>query len=243
MHELVKHDPALAAKILKVVNSAFYGLPSQVASLDRAIVMLGLSAIKNLALAASLTRLFKPGPVSGKFHARDLWSHCISVGVCARLLAETSGAHADEAFVAGLVHDLGLLIEHQVFADKLNQVVEQATAGGSFCEHELAIIGADHQAFGAVVAARWKFPPALRHAIGYHHNPENLQPELQRFVTLIQVADTICCQNKIGFYFTAHAQEVTERQLDLVKIKPTQVEQVLEDLPTKIQETEAILGE
>ena len=60
MHEIVRHDPALAAKVLKVVNSAFYGLPSQIASLDRAIVMLGLSAVKNIALAASLSRLFRP---------------------------------------------------------------------------------------------------------------------------------------------------------------------------------------
>ena len=91
MHEIVKNDPALAAKILKVVNSAFYGLPAQIASLDRAIVMLGLSAVKNIALAASLARLFKPEAITAQFTAKDLWKHCIAVGVCARLLSKKTG--------------------------------------------------------------------------------------------------------------------------------------------------------
>jgi len=244
MHRIIKNDPALAAKVLKVVNSAFYGLPSQIASLDRAIVMLGLSAVKNIALAASLSRLFRPGTITDHFNARDLWTHCIAVGVCARMLAESGIGHVEEAFVGGLVHDMGLLVEYQLFPEKLKEVVERCDAEPQdFCLAERETIGADHQAFGAALAAKWKFPPALRHTISYHHNPENLKAEFRPFVTVIQVADVICCQNEIGFYLTSKASEVTEEMLEVVGVDPVGVSQLLEVLPERIEETEQIFAD
>jgi HD-like signal output (HDOD) protein len=245
MHGIVKHDPALAAKILKVVNSAFYGLPSQIASLDRAIVMLGLSAVKNIALAASLSRLFRPGAISERFAARDLWTHCVAVGVGARLLVSAAGSgQAEEAFVAGLVHDMGLLVEYQLFSHKLKAVAERCEMEPQdFCAVEREIIGADHQAFGAALAAKWKFPSGLRCAISHHHNPERLKPELRRMVTSVQTADSICSQNKLGFYLTAQNQEVTAEMLELVGVNASQVDEVLEVLPERIRETEQIFGE
>src|SRR5437868_10898 len=80
LHKIVAHDPALATRILKVVNSAFYGLPGQIGSVERAIVMLGLNAIKNIAVAASLGQLFRGVRLTPEFTAKDLWTHCIAVG-------------------------------------------------------------------------------------------------------------------------------------------------------------------
>lgn len=241
MHDIVKNDPALAAKILKVVNSAFYGLPSQVSSLDRAIVLLGLSAVKNIALAASLSRLFRPGNISARFAARDLWTHCIATGVCARMLAQAGFGHAEEAFVAGLVHDMGLLIEYQLFPEQLRAVVEEAENGSAnFCALETAHLGADHQAFGEFQAVKWKFPAGLRYAIAYHHRDEQLKPELQRFITAVRVADTICCQNEIGFFLTALQQEISDDMLEIIGVSEDQVGELLESLPDRIAEAEAI---
>lgn len=244
MHEIVKHDPALAAKVLKVVNSAFYGLPSQIASLDRAIVMLGLSAVKNIALAASLSRLFRPGAVSERFASRDLWTHCVSVGVCARLLARASLGQVEEAFVAGLVHDMGLLIEFQLFPKKLKAVAQRCEVQPQdYLAVERDVIGADHQMFGSHLAAKWKFPPGLRATISRHHNPENLKPELKRVVTAVQVADTICCQNELGFYLTAQVQSIADEMLDYIGVNEHQVNELLESLPERIKEAEQIFGE
>ncbi len=241
MHDIVKNDPALAAKILKVVNSAFYGLPAQISSLDRAIIMLGLSAVKNIALAASLSRLFRPGAISDAFDARDLWEHCIGVGVCARMLAASGFGQAEEAFVAGLVHDMGLLVEYQLFPEKLKQVVEICAAQPQdFLATEQAVIGANHQQFGNALAVKWKFPPALRYSISYHHNPERLRPEFRRLVTAVQVADAICGQNQIGFYLTTQTSEITEEMLEQVGVTPERVGELLETLPERIEETMAI---
>ncbi len=244
MHDIVKNDPALATKILKVVNSAFYGLPSQISSLDRAIVMLGLSAVKNIALAASLSRLFRPGQITERFDARDLWEHCIAVGVCARLLAEAAHLPVEESFVAGLVHDVGLLVEYQLFPNELRSAAERSEAASEpFGALERELIGADHQAFGAALAAKWKFPPTLRNAISYHHNPELLAVEHRRPVSIIHIADTICCQNQLGFYLTARHQELTEQQLQDSGLSEASVAGALEPLAERIEETRAIFAD
>src|SRR5947207_1396392 len=86
LHKIVAHDPALVTRILKVVNLAFYGLPGQIAFIERAIVLLGLNAIKNIAVAASLGQLFRGVKLCEGFTAKDLWTHCIAVGVTAREL-------------------------------------------------------------------------------------------------------------------------------------------------------------
>src|SRR5437016_10740336 len=100
LHKIVAHDPALVTRILKVVNSAFYGLPGQIASIERAIVLLGLNAIKNIAVAASLGQLFRGVKLCEGFSARDLWLHCVGVGVAARDLAKAMHMPlADEAFL------------------------------------------------------------------------------------------------------------------------------------------------
>ncbi len=77
LHNIIKNDPAMSTKILKVVNSAFYGLPGQVSEMDRAIVLLGLSAVKNIAISASISRLFTGERINDRFSARDIWKHCL----------------------------------------------------------------------------------------------------------------------------------------------------------------------
>ena len=245
MHDIIKNDPALATKILKVVNSAFYGLPSQIASLDRAIIMLGLSAVKNIAMAASLARLFKGDSISEHFAATDLWRHCIAVGVTARELARrANNAQADEYFVAGLVHDTGLLIAGQLFADEFRTVADRCyEAPQNFCAAELALIGADHQCFGGALATKWKFPPALRYANAYHHDPSPLQPEFRKIATVIYLADTICCTMQHGFYLTGQTQQITTEDLELIGLDAAAMGEVCEGLAEKIAEAEQILGE
>lgn len=244
LHEVIKNDPALSVKILKVVNSAFYGLPGQIASVDRAIILLGLSAVKNLAIAASIARLFKGKRISEHFSAADLWRHGVAVAVAGRSIAKCSPhqAMSDEIFVAGLIHDIGTLIERQTFPDQFANVINTCTeAEVSFLETERELIGADHQAFGVGLTTKWKFPRHLRAAVGFHHNPEALSVELRNIATLIQVADILCCQEKIGFYLTAPHGQVTDEQLDLLGITGEQLDEVRAALPDQVAEAEATL--
>src|SRR3954470_2658184 len=128
LNKLISNDPSLVARILKVVNSAFYGLPGQIGSINRALVLLGLNAVKNIVIAASLAKLFRGGRVSPHFSAKDLWTHSIAVGVFSKMLVgKLHNALPDEAFLAGLIHDIGILVELQAFREPLVEIAERAT--------------------------------------------------------------------------------------------------------------------
>ena len=245
LHEVIKHDPALSVKVLKVVNSAFYGLPGQIASIDRAIILLGLSAVKNIAIAASIARLFKGGRLSEQFSASDLWRHSLSVGVACRAIAHHTSypVQFDEVFLAGLIHDIGVLVERQAHPDQLTEVITQYSVGEEdFLELERRLIGADHQAFGAGLTTKWKFPRHLRAAVGFHHNPETLSPELQKMGRLVQIADVLCCQEKLGFYQTAERGTITDDMLAEIGITREQLDEVRENLAADLEDAEATLS-
>src|SRR3954454_13675461 len=174
LHKIVAHDPALVTRILKVVNSAFYGLPGQIASIERAIVLLGLNAVKNIAVAASLGQMFRGVQLCEGFTAKDLWQHCIAVGVTARELAKSLKIPVvDEAFLAGMIHDIGMLVTLQTAPDALRTVCEKVKSGGAtdFCAVEREVIGVDHQQLGQGLAELWKFPNTCQLVAGFHHQP------------------------------------------------------------------------
>ena len=244
LHQVIKMDPALSTKVLKVVNSAFYGLPGQIASVDRAIVLLGMSAVKNIAVAASIARLFKSGKMSEQFSAKDLWRHSVAVGAAARMIAKTSGQPAglDEVFLAGLIHDIGILVERQAFGEQLSEVIARCSAGeGRFSDMETAVIGADHQAFGDALTTRWKFPRHLRATVGFHHYPEKLSAELQKLGYTIYTADVLCCQQKLGFYLTSEGMELTDELLETIGLNGEQLEEITESLRQEVDEAETTL--
>jgi len=245
LHEVIKNDPALSVKVLKVVNSAFYGLPGQVASVDRAIILLGLSAVKNIAIAASIARLFKGKRISEQFSAADLWRHSLAVAVLAKSLGKLSPhpVMQDELFVAGLIHDIGTLVERQSFPDQFSEVIDQCLAGdGSFIECELSTIGADHQAFGLGLTTKWKFPRHLCAAVGYHHSPESVSDEVKNMAMLIHLADVMACQEKVGFYLTAQNEEISDALLEALGLTSEQVEELRGQLPELLEEAEATLS-
>lgn len=243
LHKIVSHDPALVTRIMKVVNSAFYGLPGQIGSIERAIVLLGLNAIKNIAVAASLGQLFRGSALCEGFSAKDLWTHCIAVGVTARDLArQMKMLIADEAFLAGMIHDMGILISLQLYPEQLREVCEAAKAGEDFCEAERRIIGFDHQQLGMGLAEHWKFPRPCQLVAGYHHQPQNLADQSRHLVMLVYVADTICCQSKHGFNLTAREQTLSDERLNEMRIDPLAVAQTKARLDDLVAEAAALFG-
>lgn len=245
LHDIIKSDPALSARLLKVVNSAFYGLPGQVATIDRAIVLLGLSTVKNIAIAASISRLFTGERISETFTGKDIWRHSVAVAVLTRQIYKQVFGHqpdADEAFLAGLIHDLGLLVVRQAFPEQLAQVIDTCSKqGGSFCAIEEQIIGANHQIFGQQLAAKWKFPTRLRTVLAYHHSVELLTPENQAMAAVVHVADTVAAQEKIGFPLTAAEQTITPELLDCIDLSADILEEFRAALAENVAMAEATL--
>lgn len=243
LHKLVAHDPALVARILKVVNSPFYGLPGQIGSVERAIVLLGLNAVKNIAVAASLGQLFRGVKLCDGFTAKDLWTHCVAVGVTARELARAVKMNvADEAFLAGMIHDIGILINLQIAPENLRLVCERAKAGTPFIEAEREILGVDHQVLGAAMAEHWKFPKSCQQVAGFHHNPNALGDDSRALVTLVYIADTICCQSGKGFNLTAANQPLDELELKAVGLDRGMVDRVVAAMGDNVASASSVFG-
>jgi HD-like signal output (HDOD) protein len=246
LNRLVSHDPALVTRILKIVNSAFYGVSGQIASIERAIVLLGLNAVKNIAVAASLGQLFRGVKLGRQFTAKDVWTHCLAVGVTARDLARRMKLPlADEAFLAGMIHDVGLLISLQTAPETLREVCETAACdpATSFCQLEEQLIGYDHQALGMALAEQWRFPRSCQLVAGYHHRPAELSDaEHPMLVNLIYVADTLCCQSTHGFNLTALNQTLEPAKLESLQMNPEIVKATLENLDQLVSSTAGLFS-
>lgn len=243
LHKLISNDPALVARILKVVNSAFYGLPGQISNINRAIVLLGLNAVKNIVIAASLAKLFRGGHVSPNFSAKNLWTHSIAVGVMSRMLVtKMNNTLPDEAFLAGLIHDLGILVELQTMRDPLVEVVERAAREPQrYVEIETSIIGVDHQALGAGLTAKWKFPRSFQYVTGYHHNPMLLAPDCRWMACIVHVADHVCTRQKLGYSLTTNGETLDPAVLVELGLQQDTLEELAKLLPDMLKETESML--
>ena len=244
LHKIVSHDPALVTRVLKVVNSAFYGLPGQIGSIERAIVILGLNGIKNIAVAASLGQLFRGAALCEGVSPKDLWTHCIAVAVASRDLARTMKLNlADEAFLAGLIHDVGLLVSLQLYPEKLSDVCHASrTSREDFITLEQQIIGLDHQQLGMGLAEQWKFPHGCQLVAGHHHRPHALLEQSRQLVAIVHVADTLCCHSKHGMTLTAAHQTLTDARLAELHVEPSAVAQTSERLDQLVSEASALLG-
>ncbi len=202
LNRVLSNDPTLSARVLKIVNSAYYGVRREVTSIGTAIAILGFGAVKSIAIAASLTRMFKAGAIAGAFDARELWKHSIAVATASRLLATRSKAvEPNDAFLAGLMHDIGIIIEMQSCREAFTQVITDVAGDAAlgFRDAETRHVGANHEAFGEALCVTWRFPLALQRVTAYHHRPLEL-PEADRALTaIVHVADQLAVRAAVGY--------------------------------------------
>lgn len=166
----IGHDQGLSTRVLRIANSSFYGLPRQVSSIHDAVVVMGFSNIRSLALAAGFVHTF-PQHGEGMFDRKQFWRHSIQVAAAARALAKQAKLNAETAFTAGLLHDIGQMVLdaclHDIFDGMLQRL---ASEGGDLPALERKMLGFDHAMAGAEMAKLWNFPEAIRQAILSHHN-------------------------------------------------------------------------
>ncbi len=235
LHKIVCNDPALSARVLRVVNSAFYGLPGQIGSIDRAIMLLGLNAVKNIAIAASLTKMFKQASPCDDFTGKDLWTHSVAVGATNKLITSAIGlALPDEAFLAGLIHDLGLVALLQCYSDQIPEIVNQAKAGVPYRMAEEKAIGANHQEIGMALTAKWKFPRSFQYVSGYHHNPSELAKENRLLAIVTHISDILCAQKNLGLSITVETETIDPALLQEIGLTDEQLEEISENIEEEL---------
>ncbi|MHB8765471.1 MAG: HDOD domain-containing protein [Deferrisomatales bacterium] len=196
----VVRDPALAAKVLRVANSPYHGLRGTVGDVEKAVGLLGLLEVRNIALSVSIISDFS-GRFGGQtFNWERFWEHSMGCALIARgIVQRLRLSLGGEEYVGGLLHDVGKILLGHHFPGEFRQVLEAAAGGREpMTEAERRVFGADHGRVGEWLAARWGFPESLRAAIGLHHHPDAAGPH-RLLASAIHLADLLVKAKAIGF--------------------------------------------
>ena len=190
--EVVKFDPAITANILRISNSAYFGLRREIHSLHQALLLLGTQELLKIIIASGATRLFS-APTPGYFTERQgLWRHSVSCALMVDLLSrELTMSDQATGFTAGLMHDIGKVVLSLFVEQKFHEIMEVVEQEGvSFQAAEKIILGVDHAEMGGEMARMWDFPDRLRLAITYHHldKPEAYTDDL---ILLVYLGDIL----------------------------------------------------
>ncbi len=187
----IEKDPSLASQVLKIANSAFYGLRGKIKSIDRAIVFIGMEEVRNICLTACLSQQFKGLDFAPSFDIPSFWQHSLLTAILSRnMAAKMDWIATQEAYLLGLLHDLGRLVIASVMHDYFEKIISQQRASGTgLFEAELAT-GSPHTTIGSWLAIKWGLPDPVRDVILYHHNPTEAG-RFTREASLVQIASFI----------------------------------------------------
>lgn len=170
--KVIREDPGLTARLLRIVNSAFYNFPSKVETISQAVTIVGTQQLSALALATSVMKMFK-GIQSNLVSMDSFWRHSIACGLAARVLATMRrDNNAERFFVAGMLHDIGRLILYTKLTDKSQEILQRAQQKPMLLyEAEREVLGFTHAVVGGLLLQTWKLPTSLEEIVMYHHNP------------------------------------------------------------------------
>lgn len=196
---VIQEDTSLSARLLRLVNSAFYGFPSRVDTITQAINLVGTNQVMELALASSVLRAFEGIP-KDRVDMDNFWRHSIGTAIAARSIALRRRMPAAERFfVAGLLHDVGRLVLFLEEPEAMAMAFSAAeTTDTLLVEAERATFGFDHADVGRALLASWKLPPALQEAVGRHHAPPRIGDGATD-AAMIHVADVFSNALELGF--------------------------------------------
>lgn len=194
---IIAEDPALASRMLRLANSAFYGMPRQIASIERAVMVLGFDTVRSLAMSISIFSFFQKGICPG-IDVIGLWNHSLGVAVSARLLVmRTSPKLAEQAFLLGIVHDIGKIALISQCLNDMEEVYRSiGQEGFSQEEAEMKVLGFTHQKLGSHLVDEWKFPALFVTGVKLHHD---LPPVLKNSdQDTAQLTRALCVANQLA---------------------------------------------
>ncbi len=246
LNKIISLDPVLTGRVLRLINSSFYSLPEQVSSLTRAIIMLGINTVKNLALSTAVARTVNAMQSQQILPSDQFWTHSMTVGLTAKALAARTGvadnAH-DDFFVAGLLQDLGKMPLLQCFA------ADYASALQTAREQQIPLYRAEEQMFGfhhggvgKEIGERWKLSSAICECMGRHHDASKAPRELQGAVATVALANSFACHESIGSAGDSFPDSTQMAQaLEFLKLVPADMEQLKQTVQPELEKAQAFI--
>ncbi len=203
--EIIGNDPGLTDRILKILNSDFFGLSQKIETISHATSIIGREQLSDLVLATIVMDQFKNGPQSS-LNIESFWKHSIACGLSAQNLALVKGeTNLNRFFLAGLLHDVGCLVISLKLPFKLLEVsLRCKSKGESLHESEFEVLGFNHADVGGCLMRAWKLPKAIEEAVGFHHNPARA-PEFTLEASMINAAEAIANNLDLGFQYAENS--------------------------------------
>ncbi len=232
--KVICQDQVLASKVLKLVNSAYYGLPRKVATIIEAIPILGMQALRNLVIGASVYKLLSGLKGKKAVNPKQIWLHGTACAVTSKLLAaKTRIFNKEHAFMAGLLHDIGKIIFSTFLHDEYLEVLEMSKKEGCpVIEAEQKLLETTHAYIGRVVAHKWNLPAILVEPIGYHHDPL-FRCQNSDLVQMVHLANAISIM--AGYSATGSAEiRLEEKVLERFRLSEEKLGRLAEEIKGKI---------
>jgi len=234
LQKVISDDQAMTARILKIANSAMYACSRKIKTLTEAIVMLGFNSIRSLVVTSAARNLYMTNNQRMGLKERLLWEHSIGTAFGCRLLVQMKYPQlAEEAFLAGLMHDIGKLVLNLHASEQFDEIVQIVyNENRMFAETERELLGFDHTEVGALLINKWKLSPLLEKVIAEHHKEAALAAE-NPLLLYLDLANNLCKRQGIGF--------VEKPDLDLITTPANQIlgirEETLDNISKQLQHT------
>nr|CAA9254642.1 hypothetical protein AVDCRST_MAG63-2096 [uncultured Armatimonadetes bacterium] len=243
LSRLIAMDKGITAEVLRLVNSTYYGFPRQVTTIGQAVVILGFNTVRNLALAVSTFDTFDAGR-NAPIDRNQFWEHSIGVAVCAQILARRKRLAVkvvEEAFLGGLLHDIGKLFLCQHFPDDYRAAIDEAWRQKvRVTVMEQRYCGASHPLIGARIAEKWNLPPSLAAAIGRHHDVSRAQDNFE-MVALVNASDALTNASKIGLVGDPLPPTLSPEVAAWLGVDARMLQEVQEELKVKVDDAREFL--
>ena len=237
--EVISLDPTLVLRLLRLVNSSYYGLRQKISSISRAVVFVGMKNLRNMVVTEALKGIMKNGSKKKVVSRNGLWLHSATVGICGQMISERLFEQkGEDAFLCGILHDIGMIIEDQVVKEQFEQVCETYDPESKpITEYERETIGTDHCELGSLLAKTWNLPAEVQKGIKEHHNlMDDLSPS--SVTGIIQTADYIACQMKYSAIpgmggvlsptLASHIQDNIDEYRALTRDLPNEISKAME---------------
>ncbi len=242
LSKVIIYDTAVTANLLKVVNSAYFGLPEKVDSVHQAIVYLGMAQVVDLVLLSASGENLQTAQEGYDLEAGELWKYSVSSAILARELAEKKGVKETHLiFTAALLKDIGKVILNQYVKDSFDKINALVTKQNfTFREAEKEVIGIDHAELGGMVAENWKFSPKMVEIIRHHHRPQ--EASISEFESaIVYMADTICMMMGIGVGSDGLAYRFHREVVESLELTESEFQKIIAGFVEKIKQLETMI--
>lgn len=244
----IVQDAALAAKVLRMANSAYYGGNGRINSVGRAITMLGVNAVRTIVMSLTFHAMVHARHRKSRFNRQEYWRHSLATAIAGRVLARLKRSKRDEeVFLAGLLHDIGRLIADQFLPEEMDVFISRCSElTTSTMEDILALetstLGCTHAELGAMAAEKWKLPEAIGMAIANHHQPLQTPEELFEVTALAHAANYLTNRAEIGVLVPCSSPEIHPVVKDFLAIPEEQYEPICAVITKEVIEAQRAYG-